>query len=174
MRNIIRSYEAETSGMPADGKAKSRMQQEDLVAARRTVQWWVPSGREVLSRALSADYFQEVEATVTESNIMDQEVANLMQRKPSIFFVSMLPSLASQEHAGAGMAAEAQQANAALLAAASARLELFRIDYAKDIQAMQRFSMGVMGLRGYLSWRQTEHKEGRGQERWGSGPRPHG
>ena len=77
--------------MPADGKAKSRTQQEDLIAARRTVQWWEPAGREVLSRELSEEDFQEVEITVTQSNVLDQEVANLMLRKPGIFCVAMLP-----------------------------------------------------------------------------------
>ena len=84
MQKIIRSYEEETSGMPADGKAKNRMQQEDVIAARRTVQWWEPAGREVLSQALSAADFQEVETTVTQRNVLDQEVANLMLRKPGI------------------------------------------------------------------------------------------
>ena len=83
MQKIIRSYEEETSGMPADGKAKSRMQQEDLVAARRTVQWWEPAGRVVLSQALSDADAQEVETTVTQSNVLDQEVANLMRRNPA-------------------------------------------------------------------------------------------
>ena len=115
MQKIIRICAEETSGMPADGKAKSRMQQEDLIATRRTVQWWEPAGREVLSRALSAEDFQEVEVSVTQSSILDQEVANLMLRKPSIFFVAMLPSLACQQQAGAGMAAATQHANAALL-----------------------------------------------------------
>ena len=95
---------------------------------------------------------------MTQSNILDQDVANLMLRKPSIFFVAMLPSLASQQQAGAGMAAATQQANAALLAAATARLELFKLEYAKDVEAMERFSLGVTSLRGYLSWRETEHK----------------
>ena len=75
MQKIIRTFEEETGNMPADGKAKSRMQlPEDLIAARRAVQWWVPAGREVLSRALSADDFQEVETTVPQSNVLDQEV----------------------------------------------------------------------------------------------------
>ena len=56
------------------------------------------------------------------------------------------------------MAAETQQANTALRAAATARLELLKRECAKDIQAMQRFSLGVLSLRGYLSWRETEHK----------------
>ena len=123
--------------MPADGKAKSRMQQEDLIAARRTVQWWEPAGRVVLLQALSAEDFQEVETTVTQSNVLGQEVANLRLRKPGIFFVAMLPSLASQQQQGAVMAAETQQANAALLAAARARVDVFKLEYAKDIQAMQ-------------------------------------
>eukprot|EP00974_Lingulodinium_polyedra_P115714 11156422-Lingulodinium_polyedra.AAC.1 len=72
---------------------------------------------------------------------MDQEVANLMLRKPNIFCMAMLPSLASQQQGGA-MAAEAQQANTALLAAAAARLELFKLDYAMDCQAMQTFPHG--------------------------------
>ena len=159
MHKIIRSYEDETSGMPADGKARRRMQHEDMIAARRTVQWWEPAGKEVVSLELSAEDFMEVESTVTQSNILDQEVANLMLRKPGIFFLAMLPSLASQQQQpGAGMAAEAQQANAALLMAATARFELFKLDYTKDIQAMKQFSLGVMSLRGYLSWRATEHK----------------
>ena len=39
MQKIIRVFDEETSGMPADGKAKRRMQQYDLFGARRTVQW---------------------------------------------------------------------------------------------------------------------------------------
>ena len=99
-----------------------------------------------------------MEITVTQSNVLDQEVANLMLRKPGIFFVAMLPTLDSQQQASAVMAVETQQANAAVLAAATDRLELFKLEYAKDVQAMQRFSLGVLSLRGYLSGRETEHK----------------
>ena len=88
-------------------------------------------GRVVLSQNLSAEDFQEVEISVTESNVLDQEVANLMLRKPGIFFAAMLPSLASQQQAGAVMAAETQQASAALLAAARARFDLFKLEYDK-------------------------------------------
>eukprot|EP00974_Lingulodinium_polyedra_P020735 2007037-Lingulodinium_polyedra.AAC.1 len=47
LQKIIKSYEEETSSVPAEGKSKSRMQlPEDVIAARRTVQWWEPAGRE--------------------------------------------------------------------------------------------------------------------------------
>ena len=128
--------------MPQDARAKHRTSPEELEAARRTVQWWEPTGREVCSERLSAEDFAELQSTILQTSIMDSEVANLMLRRPTVFCAEMLPSLASQTTTGAAMAAEAQAASSALRTAAAARFELFTVDYFSDVQAMQSFSVG--------------------------------
>ena len=158
LQKVIRSFEEETSCMAVEGKAKCRMQLEDLQAARRTVQWWEPAGREVLSQSLSPEDFQEVEGTVLHSSMMDQEVSNLMLRKPTVFFPGMLPSLAFQLEAGSTERMEAERTSSAMQAAASARYALFKVEYAKDCQTIQTFSLGAVSLQGYLSWKSAEHK----------------
>ena len=97
MRKIINTFEADTSAIPMDGKAKCRIEHADLWAARQTMQWWEPVGRQTAQDGLSSEDFADIEFSVMHSSILDQEVASMMQRRPPIFYLEMLPSLASSQ-----------------------------------------------------------------------------
>ena len=82
LQKISKSFEEETGSMADEGKAKHRMELEDLCAARRTVQWWEPTGRQVLSQVLSPEDFKEAMGTVLGSNIVDQAISSRRLRQP--------------------------------------------------------------------------------------------
>ena len=129
-----------------------------LCAARRTVQWWEPTGRDFLSQSLSQEDFAEAEGTVLRTGMLDQEVSSLMLRRPSVFFASMRPLLAFQLDTTSTLAHEARAASAAAQAAASARSTRFKSDYAKNPRTIQSFTTGALDLRAFLHWTVTGDK----------------
>ena len=126
----------ESCTTPSEAKAKHRATPEELLAARRTIRWWEPAGRVVTSKVLSPEAFNDLQATIMQSCLMDPEVASRMQRKPDVFMCEMLPSLALQTASGTTMAAEARLVTEPLVSAAKARFEVFLLDYHKDISTM--------------------------------------
>ena len=103
-----------------------------------------------------------MEGTVLHSSMLDQEVSNLMLRKPTVFVPGMLPSLAFQLEAGSTERMEAERTSSAMQAAASARYALFKVEYAKDCQTIQTFSIGVVSCTGLPVLEVGRAQEGRG------------
>ena len=98
LKKAIKAHEEDTSLLDRDDlRAKCKPKEEHWLQYRKVVQQWDQSMAEVCQAELAPAEFELLEEAILRSRSMDREVLSMLQRRPSVFHIGMLPTLSSRE-----------------------------------------------------------------------------
>ena len=156
INKAIKVFEADTAHMErVEDKARNRPKDEQWLGYRKIIQRWTESMEAVCKKDLSSEMFDLLAQAVLEKDVMDQEFLSILDRRPHLFFVGMLPTCSSQQENVDEMA---RIATAAVAETARVQLNLLAAEMQLDWAMLEETRQGNMQLREFLRWLELDHR----------------
>ena len=128
---------------------------------RKIVQAWDETISKVAEQDLTKEDYDIIAEAVLKKNSIDDEIIAMLERRPRIFHLGMLP--ACRADVAGDRATEIAKAHSE---AAAARLKLFEIELRGDWELIEQTKAAKAELAELLAWLELEHK--RTQEAMGN------
>jgi hypothetical protein len=120
---------------------------------RRIIQAWDLTMAKVAEKDMSKADFDLLEDAVLKGNMVDDEILQMLKRRPRIFHLSMLPACHIETKDEAS-----QEITKAHLEAATAKLKLFEAELRADWAAIEETETAKAQLSELLRWLELEHR----------------
>lgn len=158
LNKAIRIYEDQTLHLERDeAKTKFKPTEEKWLQYRKISQRWDETVSDVARLTLCPADFEVLERVVLQNRSLDDKILRMLERKPPIFHLGMLPSLSTGNMQTDEVAKELQ---AAQTEAASAKLRLFEAELKADWSLITEVQSGCAQLHELLRWLELEHRRG--------------
>jgi hypothetical protein len=122
---------------------------------RQIVQHWEQSIEPLAQKELTKENFDILEQAVLKDDLLDKEILAMVARRPSVFYLALLPTLSAGEAMVDQAAKEVLQAQ---VAAASSQLKVFMAELKVDWLFLSQVSQGHSQLKELLQWLALEHR----------------